>query len=222
MKRSDINRAILRAQAFMRDMGFHLPPFAFAPPEAWVDDDSDDIRNARLGWDVTDFTLGDFARKGLTLFTLRNQSDANGKPYAEKIMHVGEGQLTPLHYHWQKMEDIINRGGGRLMVQLYARDAQSDLIDNTRSIDVSIDGQLLRVPAGGTVTLYPGESITLPPLLYHAFWAEGGDVLAGEVSTANDDLNDNRFLEPLGRFSAIDEDEAPLHLLCGEYPEIRI
>ena len=34
---------------------------------------------------------------------------------------------------------------------------------------------------------------------------------------ANDDLTDNRFLEPLGRFSTVEEDETPLHLLCSDY-----
>lgn len=50
------------------------------------------------------------------------------------------------------------------------------------------------------------------------FYGRGGTVLAGEVSRVNDDTNDNRFLEPLPRFPAIEEDEAPLHLLCTEYP----
>ena len=41
--------------------------------------------------------------------------------------------------------------------------------------------------------------------------------MIGEVSTVNDDENDNRFLEPLGRYPHIDEDTAPTHLLCNEY-----
>lgn len=218
MKRSEINTAITRARAMMRTHRFCLPPFADDPPDVWQNDPSrQDIISARLGWDVTDFNLGDFARFGLTLFTLRNQSAENGKPYAEKIMVVGDGQITPLHYHWQKMEDIINRGGGTLVVQLYRRDEKTDLRDEHAEVDVRVDGKTLTLPAGGTVRLREGESICLPPLLYHAFWAENGAVLAGEVSTANDDLTDNRFLEPLGRFSHIEEDEPPLHLLCSDY-----
>jgi D-lyxose ketol-isomerase len=52
---------------------------------------------------------------------------------------------------------------------------------------------------------------------WHAFWGEGGDVLIGEVSTVNDDLTDNIFREPIGRFAEIDEDVAPWHLLVSDY-----
>ena len=45
-----------------------------------------------------------------------------------------------------------------------------------------------------------------------------GNVLLGEVSQCNDDSNDNRFNPPMGRFPAIEEDEAPYRLLCTEYP----
>ena len=43
--------------------------------------------------------------------------------------------------------------------------------------------------------------MTLSPGNWHAFWGEGGDVLIGEVSTVNDDLTDNIFQQPIGRFS---------------------
>ncbi|MDD3366556.1 MAG: D-lyxose/D-mannose family sugar isomerase, partial [Sphaerochaetaceae bacterium] len=33
----------------------------------------------------------------------------------------------------------------------------------------------------------------------------------------NDDNTDNRFFEDVGRFPAIEEDEAPLHLLVSDY-----
>ena len=74
-----------------------------------------------------------------------------------------------------------------------------------------------RVPAGGKVVLKAGESITLPPRLYHSFWAENGLTLVGEVSRVNDDRTDNRFLESLPRFPAIEEDEPPVHLLVSDY-----
>ena len=45
-----------------------------------------------------------------------------------------------------------------------------------------------------------------------------GHLLLGEVSQCNDDSNDNRFNPPVGRFPAIEEDEAPYRLLCNEYP----
>ena len=65
--------------------------------------------------------------------------------------------------------------------------------------------------------LDPGESVTLLPGNWHAFWGEGGDVLIGEVSTVNNDLTDNIFAEPIGRFAEIEEDEEPLHLLVSDY-----
>lgn len=134
-------------------------------------------------------------------------------------MMVKEGQVTPMHYHWKKMEDIINRGGGTLVIRLYRRDEQTDLLDEKSTIQVAVDGKQITVNAGGLVKLKPGQSICLTPFLYHSFWAEDGVVLAGEVSMANDDLTDNRFLAPLGRFSQIEEDEPPLHLLCSDYPQ---
>ena len=65
--------------------------------------------------------------------------------------------------------------------------------------------------------LAPGESVTLMPGDWHAFWGEGGDVLIGEVSTVNDDETDNWFREPIGRFAEIEEDVAPTHLLVSDY-----
>jgi len=69
------------------------------------------------------------------------------------------------------------------------------------------------------VVLQPGEGITITPRLYHSFWAEEKAVLAGEVSTVNADLNDNRFLDPVGRFSVIDEDKPPRYLLVTDYKQ---
>jgi len=71
--------------------------------------------------------------------------------------------------------------------------------------------------AGDTLRLSPGESVTLMPGNWHAFWGEGGDVLIGEVSAVNDDLTDNIFEAPIGRFAEIDEDTTPLHLLVSDY-----
>ena len=83
---------------------------------------------------------------------------------------------------------------------------------------VSTDGVVRTVKAGDKVVLSPGESITLPPYLYHKFWSAEERVLVGEVSMVNDDNLDNRFYEPIGRFPEIEEDEPPLHLLGNEYP----
>lgn len=222
MKRSQINRVMDRARLFIRECGFHLPPFANWRPKDWSTKgpECDEIRLSRLGWDITDFGKGDFERIGLLLFTIRNGTPegaaAGGKSYAEKVMIVEEGQVTPCHFHWMKQEDIINRGGADLMIQLWASDEAEEIIDDP--VDVQVDGTTRRVDSGGIVRLEPGESITLDRGVYHKFWAEGGRCLIGEVSSVNDDTSDNRFLDPLPRFSEIEEDEEPLHYLCNEYP----
>lgn len=207
----------------MAEQRFALPPFAFWTPQDWktIGHEADEIRSRRLGWDLTDFNLGRFDELGLTLFTIRNgrlDDPHNQKTFAEKIMVSGEGQVTPFHFHWQKTEDIINRGGGDLIVELYNSDA-GERFANT-PVRVSCDGVERQVPPGGPVLLRPGESITLIPRVYHKFYARPGTgpVLIGEVSTVNDDATDNRFYEPLPRFPAIEEDQPPLHLLCTEYP----
>ncbi len=222
MKRSEINTIIRSADVFMRNCGFHLPPFAHWPPEEWSRRGREvaEIVEGELGWDITDFGLGDFARWGLLLFTLRNGRTENlramtGKLYAEKIMVVEVGQCTPFHFHWSKTEDIINRGGGQLMMRLYRATDDEGLSE--ADVTVSLDGICRTVRAGGVVTLDPGESITLPDHLYHEFWGVGERVLVGEVSLVNDDHRDNRFYRPLGRFPQIEEDEPPLYLLTKDY-----
>lgn len=222
MKRSEINRAMHDMLALLAEQRFALPPFAQVEPATWAQrgDAFSEIRDAGLGWDVTDFGSNDFQRTGLTLFTLRNGRPGvgNGKTYCEKIMMVRARQVTPMHFHWQKTEDIINRGGGELVCRLLQADDAEEPTD--RCVAVSLDGELRSVPAGGEIVLRPGESITLVPFVYHTFWGApgGGPVLVGEVSTVNDDTADNRFLDPLPRHPGIEEDEAPYRLLCNEYP----
>jgi D-lyxose ketol-isomerase len=222
MKRSEVNTIIRDADAFLQQHQFHLPPFAYWSPDEWAAQgpEAREIVDRRLGWDITDFGQGDFARIGLAVFTLRNGAPENlklglGKRYAEKILVVNVDQVTPMHFHWVKVEDIINRGGGDLAVQLYnaAPDEQTAATDVT----VSLDGVTRTVPAGATLLLRPGESITLLPYCYHEFWAVGRRALVGEVSLVNDDNVDNRFLRPVGRFPAIEEDEPPLYLLVNDY-----
>lgn len=123
-----------------------------------------------------------------------------------------------MHFHFSKMEDIINRGGGILVMKLYNSDESGGLAGT--DVSVVSDGVRLTVPAGHELELEPGQSVTLAPRLYHAFWAKKGHgpVLIGEVSQCNDDVSDNRFLEGVGRFPAIEEDEPPLRFLCNEYP----
>jgi D-lyxose ketol-isomerase len=125
-------------------------------------------------------------------------------------------QLSPMHRHKVKAEDIINRGGGILALKLFASDG-GGAIDKKAGVEVPTDGVMRRLEPGGILRLEPGESVTLLPGVWHAFWAEGQDVLIGEVSTVNDDLTDNFFAEPVSRFSDIEEDEPPRHLLVSDY-----
>ncbi len=224
MKRSRINEIITEADAFIRSFGYLLPPFAYWSPAEMMDRRSEigPILSAGLGWDVTDYGQGDFEALGLFLFTVRNGDPADlrqgrGKVYAEKIMISRQDQISPMHRHTIKTEDIINRGGASLALQLYADDGSGEGIDSHREVAVFTDGIRRVLPAGGVLQLAPGESVTLQPGQWHKFWGEGGDVLAGEVSTVNDDATDNTFLDPLGRFSDVDEDVDPVHLLVSDY-----
>ena len=222
MKRSEINMIIQEADEFIRSHGFHLPPFAYWTPDEWTKKGPEcrEIVDKMLGWDITDFGSGDFASVGLFLFALRNGDIADlksgrGKLYAEKLLIIDVDQITPFHFHWLKTEDIINRGGGKLAVQLYNATNEEDFADTP--VTVSMDGVVITVAAGDIVTLSPGESITLPPYCYHKFWGLEEKVLCGEVSTVNDDSQDNRFHDPVGRFPNIEEDESPLYLLVNDY-----
>lgn len=220
MKRSQINQILQSAQAFFTQHQFHLPPWASWTEADWQGQGEAcrEVIDCQLGWDITDFGSGDFAQRGLTLFTVRNgkAGSSYGKTYAEKIMVVDDGQETPLHFHFQKAEDIINRGGGKLLLQLWNSEGQGEKADTP--VSVSIDGVRRTLAAGGVVSLAPGESICLTRGLYHRFWGEG-KVLVGEVSQVNDDFSDNRFYEDVGRFPSIDEDEAPWRLLVSDYAE---
>ena len=227
MKRSEINAAIKGAMKMFEEYKISLPPFTKWTPEEWKTKGAEvtEIKENMLGWDITDFGQGDFSKTGLFLITLRNGNQKNPekypKPYAEKLMIVQENQVTPMHFHWFKMEDIINRGGGNLIVEVFNATDDDQLADT--DVTVFIDGHSEVVPAGTKIRLTPGESITLPQRQYHAFWAEKGfgKVLIGEVSMVNDDNVDNRFYETQGRFPTIEEDEEPIYLLCNEYPEAK-
>jgi len=220
MKRSEINEIIRHGELFFDTMNFILPKWGYWSNEDWkrCTDDISEIKTAGLGWDITDFGSGDFYIRGLLLFTIRNGSEKQSeKTYAEKIMIVQENQETPMHYHYRKTEDIINRGGGVLNIELYNSENTHDYAKTP--VSVSIDGVRTTVEAGGIVSLAPGQSICLTPGLFHRFWGEPdrGTVLVGEVSSVNDDTEDNHFYKPLGRFPDIDEDEPAYRLLTCDY-----
>ena len=220
MKRSEINTIIKEARAFFASQNFNLPQWLDWTYQEWETKgpECEEIKRNGLGWDVTDFATGDFENVGLTAVTVRNGNvKFDNKTYCEKIMMVRVGQVTPIHFHWKKMEDIINRAGGDLCMKLWQADDQERLTDE--DVKIQIDGITTVIKAGEVLRLKPGESISFEPYIYHTFWAEGEPCMVGEVSTVNDDENDNRFYEPLGRFSEIEEDEPKCQPLCNEYPE---
>lgn len=227
MKRSEINQAIRKAEDFFASFQFKLPKFAYWTPEEMKSKCKDprfkEIFDCNLGWDLTDFGKGDFEKEGLFLFTIRNgvnNSTVYPKPYAEKIMISRSNQVTLTHCHVLKREDIINRGGGRLVFELFNRKGNTIELDDT-PVTVSKDGELITVKAGEKLILEPGESLLLERNIFHKFYAEeGNDVLIGEVSAVNDDHNDNVFYGNQVRFPEIIEDEPPYRYLVSDYANL--
>ncbi|SFC64529.1 hypothetical protein SAMN05421747_11741 [Parapedobacter composti] len=188
MKRSEINYAIRSALTFFERNGWTLPPHP--------------------AWDVTDFGLGIFHRQGLVLVNLAVEPE-----YCEKLMYAWRDQTTPAHYHKLKKEDIICRAG-ELAVTLWGEDPGAI---QQEYISVKINGKHQPVKNGEPVVLKAGERITISPLLWHAFHPISPECIIGEVSTANDDMNDNFFWNSeIGRFPEIEEDEPPLVKLLSE------
>jgi D-lyxose ketol-isomerase len=160
-------------------------------------------------WDVADFGLGRFDQVGLVLVNLAEQPQ-----YCEKLMYSKQHQVTPMHAHGRKKEDIICRRG-RLAVELWKghpeRTRKGEVFSLLRN------GEKTEVRSGETVVLQAGERITLEPGVYHAFWPESSEAVIGEVSTANDDAHDNFFVDTnIGRFPRIEEDEPPMARLLWE------
>ncbi len=232
LTRSVINHSIDRALRVLDNFGIKLPPYAYWTPDQWqqAGEECDEIRACMLGWDVTDFGSNDFEHIGRTLFTLRNGvngHEAYGKAYAEKIILDPEGQRAPAHFHQSKQEDLINRFGGNLLVEMYKAD--DDGQRSNEKFNVQIDGQTQTVKPGELIRLAPGQSLCICPRTIHQFWGEHGTgyqvdgigyTVSGEVSSVCDDHNDNFFLDDMCRFPQIVEDEEPRYVLCHEYPKV--
>lgn len=189
MKRSEINQAIRTAALCFEANGWTLPP--------------------RPKWDVTDFGLGDFKRSGLLLINLAEEVE-----YCEKLMYASKGQETPLHYHKKKKEDIICRKG---TLALCLWNITDGTMDTENSFTVKLNGEPAEVNPGEKILLQSGERITILPNVWHNFYPESEECIIGEVSTANDDLNDNFFDNPeIGRYSNIEEDESAIVKLLSD------
>jgi len=220
MKRSEINAAISKAKDMINRYSWELPKWGYWSKEEYNKNTNlkNYLKNHQMGWDVTDFGKGEFEKKGITLFCIRNgiQGNNDDKPYAEKLLFMREGQEIPFHSHKVKLEDIINRGGGELVIEFLEVD--SNQIESNSKIDVLVDGEIVSIAPREPLILKRGQSVTVERNIYHKFYsAEGsGMVMAGEVSQVNDDNKDNYFLESVGRFAEIQEDEEILHPLWNE------
>lgn len=228
MKRSEVNEGIEWSKKLLKATNITLPEFAYWTVDDWVKKSAnvEMIEKAMLGWDITDYGLNKFSEIGGVLFTVRNgnQKDSSiGVPYAEKYIFMREGQKIPFHFHYSKTEDIINRAGGALAIQLY-NSKEDESIDYDSDVEVYMDGIKKSKKPGETIVVPTGGSVTLTPLLYHNCWAlEGkGDLVIGEVSAINDDNIDNRFNPVMPRFGTIEEDEEIVHPLCNEYKKILV
>ena len=221
MRRSEIEAIIEKSLAVMGAEGFRLPSFAGWTPAQWREQAvaTKALRAAGLGWNIVEFEKDAFFRSGIAVFTLRmgdyrELSRGGGRLYAEKAFVLFESQRVPHHYHRVKTEDLINRGGGVLGVNLVKVDADGKPL--AEAITLERNGIEVSVPADTTLHLEPGESVVLPPGLAHAFIGVN-EVLCGEISLANDDATDNYFLEPLPVPSPILEDVPARHLVLADY-----
>jgi len=189
MNRSAVNQVVKDASAMFKNNGWHLPP----EPK----------------WDVTDFGLGDFNSYGLVLVNLAEEAE-----YCEKLMYAKKGMTTPCHAHKMKKEDIIVRNG-RLAIQIWKGKPGEDKKGDP--FKIKINGLFSKVYSGDILKLSSGERVTLVPGIYHEFYPLSDECIIGEVSTANDDLHDNFFInEDIGRFSDIIEDELPIVKLISD------
>jgi len=191
MKRSEINRAIADAMLAFERHHWNLPP--------------------QPKWDVTGFGLGDFDKYGLILVNL-----AELPQYCEKLMFARRGQITPIHKHNSKQEDIIARNG-TLAVQLYSQDHNGNWSENEGEAEILLNGNKAAFQSGTILYLKSGERVTLLPGCYHRFWAVSDYCIIGEVSTYNDDVSDNVFADKnVGRFETVEEDEPALYPLISD------
>ncbi len=114
-----------------------------------------------MGWDVTDFGSGRFEERGLVVFCVRNglQKVIGEKPYAEKLLIVRENQETPFHFHKVKMEDIIVRGGGNLMLEFHNSQKDGGLAGTP--VRVMVDGVEHQLKAGEPIPADARQNVTV-------------------------------------------------------------
>jgi len=222
MKRSELNQIMRDALDFIDELNFKLPPFVRFTYEDWQTKGKEyaEIGDNLMGWDITDFGSGEFHKSGLIMITMRNGSNNEKYPktYGEKLMLCEDGQITPYHTHGRKLEDLVNRGGGLLIMKCFQTDADNNKL--TEPLSISIDGKLTTIMPEERIVLLPGESVLVEPGVYHSFWAEEGKTLVGEVSDY-EDYNDDTFYDDFELSMEMIEDEPILYPLFTEYPELK-
>lgn len=188
MKRSEINALVTSARYCFQASGWTLPP--------------------EPRWDVTDFGLGNWREHGLILVNLAEHAE-----YCEKLMYARKGMTTPAHCHKKKKEDIISRWG-TLQIRVWPGHPEEPMPE---SFELLVNNRLRRIRSGDCVVLQSGERVTLVPGVWHEFVPRSAECVIGEVSTANDDANDNYFLNPdIGRFPHVEEDEPAIIKLVSD------
>jgi D-lyxose ketol-isomerase len=224
LKRSEVNAILREASSFFNSFGSFLPPQSKWSVDEWLvrkDSMTPTIKGA-VGWDIFK-PQPDFAAHGLTLYTLTNGYPGNYQVYAEKLLMSTPGQVCPMHYHALKQEDIICAGGADMHMELYWAADEKHLSDEP--IEAVISGKITTVKPGELMVFKPGERITLEPRMFHKFWGDPDAKVPSfirEVSMVNDDSTDNYFLEELGRFAEVIEDEPVLWPLASDYKKLGI
>jgi len=215
MKRSEINLQIKKFISFAEKQGFNFPKFQTKSSSVLKE-----LKARKLGFDITDFGSGEFEKTGLSLFTLRNgnPNEDHTIPYCEKVMFLYPNQKTPCHFHKAKTEDIFVRGGSDLIVKLWPSNSYNK--EFGQKMNILFNGSKYReIVSGEEIRLRPGETVTLTPAEAHEFFSDpnGKGTLIGEVSTFNNDDNDNYFLDKIFRFPEIEEDGKKEYMLISDY-----
>ena len=224
LTRSEANSILRNACEFFSGFGKFLPPQATWSVDQWLahkEEMAPAIKGA-VGWDIFK-PSPDFSKEGLTLYTISNGYPGSYQVYAEKLLMSTPGQVCPMHYHGIKQEDIICFGGANMHMVLYWAASEKEFSD--KPIEAIVNGGLKTIRPGEEIVFTPGERITLPPRLFHRFWADPNSPSPGfirEVSMVNDDRTDNYFVDELGRFAEVIEDEPILWPLCSDYRRLGI
>ena len=225
MKRSTINTIMAEADDLIRKHGFVLPPFAYWTPEDFKGRSatraSRDRRALRLGHHrlrrravrrdgpvpvhPAQWPVWQICKRG------------GGMCYAEKLLISRQDQLSPMHTHVIKAEDIINRGGATLVVELFGSDDAGQFRRGSRWNGLAAMASGAITSPAKNCASRPEKASPCGPATGTPSGATAATCLIGEVSTVNDDETDNIFREPIGRFANIEEDVAPTHLLVSDY-----